>query len=101
MRLFWTDFNLEKATLTVRGERGKSADEKRGRVAPISRHLVEFLAGLGVREGFVIPSGRDTGTSRSGGPPAGHHPSLARAGVRERSGRGGATTPFGRASSAS
>ncbi len=58
MMLEWRDFDLEHATLTVRGELGKTAQEMRGRAVPISAHLVALLAGWGRREGFVVQSNR-------------------------------------------
>lgn len=58
MRLEWRDADLERRTLTIRGELGKTAQEMQGRVIPISAHLVELLGGWGVREGFVIKSNR-------------------------------------------
>lgn len=55
MRLTWEDFDLPGATLTIRPELGKSKQERRGRVVPISAVLVRELAGWGMREGFVVP----------------------------------------------
>ncbi|MEL6185073.1 MAG: hypothetical protein AAFU79_10650 [Myxococcota bacterium] len=46
-----SDFDLDAGTLKVRGELGKLADEKRGRIVPVSPHLVDYLAGPGRREG--------------------------------------------------
>ena len=54
MRLLWTDIDLEKALLTIRPELGKTRSESRGRVIPVSEHLIEELAGWGVREGWII-----------------------------------------------
>lgn len=54
MRLLWSDFDLEAALLTIRPELGKTRQERAGRTVPISPHLVAFLAGLGVREGWVV-----------------------------------------------
>ena len=50
--LMWEDVNLEHAMLTVRS--GKTAREKRGRVAPMAPALVAELAGWGVRTGDVV-----------------------------------------------
>ncbi len=58
MQLTWEDLDLEKATLCVRGELGKSRQERRGRIIPVSRYLVEELEGWGPREGWIIESGR-------------------------------------------
>ena len=52
MHLVWSDVDLETALLTIRPEIDKS---KRGRVIPLSPHLVEELAGFGVRQGYVVP----------------------------------------------
>ena len=54
MRLLWEDLDLEAATLRVRPELGKSRQERRGRVVPVSRHLVKIAAGWGTREGFLV-----------------------------------------------
>jgi len=58
MQLLWSDVDLETARLTIRPEIDKS---KRGRVIPFSPHLIEELAGFGVRQGYVVPE-----TSRGG-----------------------------------
>lgn len=60
LQLEWTDFDLERATLHVRGELGKSTSERSGRVVPLSQHLVDELAGWGVREGRLV-EGRRSG----------------------------------------
>lgn len=54
MGLRWEDIDMEDASLHVRGELGKSRNERRGRRIPISHHLVEELAGWGLREGWVV-----------------------------------------------
>jgi integrase len=54
MKLRWSDVDLERAELTIRGELGKSAAEREGRIVPISPHLVEILSGWGVREGYLV-----------------------------------------------
>lgn len=56
--LKWGDIDMDRASLTVRGELGKSRQERRGRTIPISRHLVEILSGWGQREGFLILTSR-------------------------------------------
>ena len=58
MRLVWADFDLDRATMRVRPELGKSTQERTGRTVPISQHLVAILAGWGRREGYVIESTR-------------------------------------------
>lgn len=58
MHIEWRDIDLKNATLRVRPELGKTKQEMRGRVVPISKHLVEILAGWGTREGFVVKSNR-------------------------------------------
>ena len=55
LRLRWEDIDLDGATLTIRPELGKSKVEKRGRIIPLSLHLVEILSGWGVREGDLVP----------------------------------------------
>ncbi len=62
MGLLWDDVDLERKTLRIRGELGKTQQERRGRVVPISEHLVEILAGWGCREGWLIET-RRTGQS--------------------------------------
>ena len=54
MGLVWDDFDLDGGWLTVRGELGKTKQERAGRIVPISPHLVEHLAGMGRREGWVV-----------------------------------------------
>ncbi len=46
--LEWDDFDLDAGILHVRGETEKT---KKERTVPISPHLIQFLAGLGRREG--------------------------------------------------
>lgn len=58
MHLRWDDFDLERCLLTVRGELGKTAQEMRGRVVPVSPHLAAIMGTWGVREGFVVRSNR-------------------------------------------
>lgn len=54
MRLVWSDFDLDAGLMTIRPELGKTRQERAGRTIPISPHLVGYLAGLGVREGWVV-----------------------------------------------
>ena len=55
-RLRWDDVDLQGGRLRVRPELGKSALEKRGRVVPVSSHLIDELATWGRREGALIDS---------------------------------------------
>ncbi len=45
MRLERSDLDLERCTLRIRGELGKSRQEQRGRTIPVSKHLVEIVQG--------------------------------------------------------
>jgi hypothetical protein len=65
MRLRWDDFHLEAGELVVRGELGKSRQERAGRTIPLSPHFVEILAGWGRREGYLIAPARLARTSPS------------------------------------
>ena len=58
MGLWWDDLDLDRQTLTIRGELGKTHQEKRGRIIPVSPHLVELVAGWGRREGWLVGSNR-------------------------------------------
>jgi len=50
----WDDFDLDAHTLRIRGELGKTRNERRGRVVPISPHLSAIMAGWGRREGWIV-----------------------------------------------
>lgn len=52
MQLRWDDVSLDRATLVIDRSIDKS---KRGRIIPISPHLVAEMAAWGTRTGFVIP----------------------------------------------
>jgi len=54
MHLEWGDVDLDTGWLTIRGELGKSRQERSGRVVPLAPCLVEELAGWGARDGFLI-----------------------------------------------
>jgi len=58
MHLRWEDFDLAGRILTVRGELGKTAEERKGRIIPISQHLAQEMGGWGPRQGFIVLSGR-------------------------------------------
>lgn len=61
MRLRWDDVDLDLGTLRIRGALGKSAEERRGRIVPLSPHLVDELSGWGVRDGWLVPCNRQPG----------------------------------------
>ncbi len=65
MGLRWEHVDLQQGTLTVPGHLGKTPSERHGRTVPISRHLVDELAGWGRREGWLIRCDRKTRTARS------------------------------------
>lgn len=64
MRLMWSDVDIERRLIVFRGALGKTKQEKRGRVIPISRHLADELATWGKREGWLIDSKRKEGSPR-------------------------------------
>jgi len=64
MGLRWDDVDMKNAMLTVRGELGKSFQERRGRVIPISRHLVDIMSGWGKGEGVLVPTNRQARRER-------------------------------------
>lgn len=57
LQLTWDDLDLDEAVLRIRPELGKSRQEKRGRVIPVSKHLVKRAAGWGRREGLLVGDG--------------------------------------------
>jgi integrase len=60
MQLLWSDVDFERGELLVRGELGKSARERSGRIVPLSAHLLEQMSGWGAREGWLLaPHKRD------------------------------------------
>lgn len=59
MGLRWEHFDLDAGLLYFPGHLGKTLAEKRGRVIPLSPHLVAILAGWGARDGWLIEPGRD------------------------------------------
>jgi len=52
-RLRWDDVDLERREIIIRGELGKSRQERAGRIVPMAPVLATLLAGWGVREGLV------------------------------------------------
>jgi integrase len=54
VRLEWTDVDLDRALLTIRGELGKSVGERAGRIMPLAGALVTELATWGSREGRLF-----------------------------------------------
>ena len=56
MFLTWEDFDFKRNTLRVR--KGKSRQEKRGRIIPVSKHLLEVISGWGLREGYLLTTNR-------------------------------------------
>ncbi len=63
MSLTWDDVDLVNASLRIRGELGKSRQEQRGRVVPVSRHLVDHL-GDRPRGEHLVTSNRHRGGDR-------------------------------------
>jgi len=61
MHLRWDDLDLDRGTLTVRGELGKTRWERQGRVVPLSPHLVEVLRTWEQPEDWVVTSNRRRG----------------------------------------
>lgn len=49
----WEDFDMISGRLFVRPSLGKSRNERRGRTIPVCDHLIEAMAGWGVRSGYV------------------------------------------------
>ena len=64
MGLLWHDLDLPRAEMTVRGELGKSLQERRGRRIPISRHMAEILSSWERTREFVIVPGPQCGPDR-------------------------------------
>lgn len=57
MHLEWRDLDFEQGLLTVRPELGKTKAERKGRVIPVTRHLIALAAGWGRRDGYLVPGG--------------------------------------------
>ena len=58
MGLRWADVDLARGRLTIRGELGKSRQEQRGRIVPISPHLVAILRDWEREDEWMITSKR-------------------------------------------
>jgi integrase len=68
MQLKWSDFDLLVATLKIRGELGKTPQERQGRIVPISACLVQELQTwkpVPDRKGWVIDCGREANGPRA------------------------------------
>ncbi|MFH1465066.1 MAG: site-specific integrase [Pseudomonadota bacterium] len=65
MYLTWDDLDLGARVLRVRGELGKSPQERRGRVVPVSPHLADALEGWPrAEEPWLVISNRYRGGDR-------------------------------------
>ena len=64
MGLRWTDLDLARGRLTLRGELGKSRQEQRGRIVPLSAHLIAFLRTWERTSDWLITSNRQRGGER-------------------------------------
>jgi integrase len=58
MHLKWEDFDYDRCTLRIRGELGKTRFERRGRIIPVSKHLVAELEKWEHEQEYVIPCHR-------------------------------------------
>lgn len=56
MQLKWEDFDLCAAVMVVRPELGKSRQERRGRVVPVSEHLVDEMKAWERVGDYVVPT---------------------------------------------
>ena len=65
MELRWSDFDLHRGLLTIRGELGKSKQEQRGRRVPVTRHLVDELQTWDrTDDNYLVTSTRHRGSDR-------------------------------------
>ncbi len=90
MYLTWDDVDLGARFVRVRGELGKSPQERRGRVIPVSAHLVDELRAWPVGdESYLVRSNRHSGGDRERMARARDVArAWSRAGVREEAWRG-------------
>jgi integrase len=67
LALRWNDLRLEEEVpcVQIRGELGKTAQERRGRWVPLAPVLVSEIAGWGVREGYLLPCSRKSRAARA------------------------------------
>jgi integrase len=82
MGLKWEDLDMTRATLVIRGELGKSRQERRGRTIPVSPHLVKIMSGWGRREGFIVIT-NGTGTRERAAQPRTMQTAWERSGARK------------------
>lgn len=82
LQLLWDDFDFDRETLRIRGELGKSRQEMRGRIIPVSAHLMDIIAGWGRREGYLLTTNR-RGIRERLARPRDMERAWKRAGVRE------------------
>lgn len=85
MSLTWKDVDFERARLTIRGELGKSKQEQRGRIIPLSHHLLEWMRTFRRDDrSWIIVSNRVRGGNRERAPRARDFAAAwERAGIRE------------------
>ena len=85
MGLTWDDVDLDRCLLRVRPELGKSDQERRGRIIPVSAHLTDLLAAFARHdEPWIVHSKRHRGSPRERMARARDFArAWARAGVRE------------------
>ncbi len=65
MRLRWDDIDLARGLLMIRGELGKTRQERQGRIMPLSQHFLEDMEGWGPKDDWLIPCGRDVDGPRA------------------------------------
>lgn len=58
LQLRLDDLDVERRALLIRPELGKTARERAGRVVAVTPHLISFLDGLDVDDGWLVPCSR-------------------------------------------
>ncbi|MFH1533196.1 MAG: tyrosine-type recombinase/integrase [Pseudomonadota bacterium] len=58
MQLQWNNVDLHRGTLRIRGDLGKTRQERRGRFIPLAGHLMRILEEWGPSTGWLVPCGR-------------------------------------------